>query len=73
MADEKQEARDRHFDAMKYLQNMRDDVTRILNDTINRHYDYPPENLEAEQDERDKLKKDLREAQTRIERTLDGL
>ncbi|MEJ0021677.1 MAG: hypothetical protein WDN47_03810 [Candidatus Doudnabacteria bacterium] len=73
MADEIQEAKDKHLEAMKYLQNMRDDVLGIIKDTIDRHYDSPPESLQGEQDERNKLKQDLREAQARIERTINGL
>ena len=73
MADEKEEARDKHFEAMKYLQNMRDDVLRILRDTLDRHYDFPPESLDGERAEREKLRQDLREVQSRIDRTLRGL
>ena len=75
MADERerQEASDRHYSAMRDLQNMRDDVAGILNDTINRHYDFPPDDLEGERAEREKLRQDLREVQQRIDRTLRGL
>jgi hypothetical protein len=71
--DEKQQAGDRHYETMKYLQNMRDDVQRILKETINNHYDYPPENLASEQEEREKLRKDLYEIRARVDQTLNGL
>ena len=75
MADEaeQQQARDRHYDAMRYFQELRTDVDNVLNDTINRHYDYPPADLEAERVERDKLRSDLREIQARIDRTLSNI
>ena len=73
MADEQQEIKDRHFQTMKYLQEMRDDVKRILQDTIDRHYDFPATDSAGETAERTKLKADLREVQRRIDRTLQGL
>lgn len=73
MAEEKQEVSDRHYQVMKNLQDLRADVKYIFDDTINSHYDYPPQTREDWERERNKLRDDLREVQKRIDRTLQGL
>jgi hypothetical protein len=71
MAD--QAINDQHYQDMKYLQTMRDDVVAILRDTIERHYDYPPADEAGMDAEREKLREDLHQVIERVERTLNGL
>ena len=73
MADDKQQVSDKHYQVMKYFEDLRKDVRFILDDTIHNHYDRVPQTWDGWDEERQKLREDLREIQRRVDRTLNGL
>ena len=75
MADEReqQEARQKHDDNMRRLENLRDAVRDEITGVINRYYDRVPSDLIYEREERGYLRDDLRAVQRRIDETINSL
>ena len=75
MADEQEqsEARDKHSENMRRLENLRDDVRNEITNIINRYYDRVPSDLAYERDERGYIRNDLNSVQRRIDETINAL
>lgn len=75
MADEREqeEAKQKHDETMRRLQNLRDNVRDEITDIINRYYDDPPNDLIYEREERGKIQDSLRAVQRRIDETINSL
>ena len=73
MADEREDAREKHSDTMRRLENLRDDMHRIISDVINKFYEYPPDTLDGVRTEQGRIREYLHDARNRIDSLIDEL
>jgi hypothetical protein len=73
MPNEREEAREKHSDTMRRLENLRDDVKGIISDAINKFFDYPPETLDGVRTEQGRIREYLHDARNRIDSVINEL